>query len=150
MQLYQSDNMPKYLDEFIRYASLYIGLDKLRGEITVNYKSRLEEEAFGTCWGDRRECEINIAKTTFGQPISREDKLKTIAHELTHAYQYLTGKLKCDTNLDEDRVMWKSVWEGKVWRYRPENESKKPWELEAVKFENEVYACYLEDKSLYK
>ena len=150
MQLYQSNNMPKYLDEFIRYSCVYLGLDKLRGEITINYKPRLDEEAYGTCWGDRSECEINIAMTTFGEKISREDKLKTVAHELTHAYQYLTGKLKCETDADETNVLWKSVWEGKVWRYKPENESKKPWEIEAVKFENEVYACYLEDKFLYK
>ena len=149
MQLYLSSNIPAYMDDFIRYACVYLGLDKLRGEINITYKTRLDEEAFGCCWGDRRECEIQIGSRTFGESISREDKLKTIAHELTHAHQYLTGKLKCDPSFTEGK-MWTSTWEGKTYRYKPENETKKPWEVEAVHFENEVYYCYLEDKCLYK
>jgi len=150
MQLYQSSRTPKYIDDFTRYAMVYLGLDKLRGEVTVLLKDKLADEAYGVCWGDRRECEIHIASTSFGVTVSREDRLKTIAHELTHAYQYLTGKLKCDPSCGEDSKMWKSMWEGKVYRYKPENESKKPWEKEAVHFENEVYYCYLEDLDLYK
>ena len=150
MQLYQSERTPKYVNEFTRYAMVYLGLNKLRGNVTVLLKPQLDGEAYGVCWGDRQECEIHIASTSFGVKVSREDKLKTIAHELTHAYQYLTGKLKCDPTCTEEHKMWKSIWEGKAYRYKPENETKKPWELEAVKFENEVYSCYLEDKSLYK
>ena len=150
MQLSQSKNMPKYMDDFIRYACVYLGLDKLRGEIHISYRTRLEGECYGMCWGDRQECEIQIASQTFGETISREDKLKTIAHELVHAYQYLTGKLKCDPeNLDIDKE-WSSLWEGKQYRYMPDDEKSKPWEIEAVHFENEVYYCYLEDNSLYK
>ena len=145
MRLYLSKNIPNYMDDFIRYACVYLGLDKLRGEINITYKTKLDGEAYGLCWGDRRECEVQIASQTFGETISREDKLKTIAHELTHAYQYLTGKLKCDPdNIDLDKE-WSSLWEGKQYKYRPDDESGKPWEVEAVHFENEVYYCYLED-----
>ena len=150
MQLYQSKRTPKYIDEFTRYAICYLGLDKLRGEISVHLKSRLDAESYGVCWGDRRECEIHVAHTSFGERVSREDKLKTIAHELTHAYQYLTGKLKCDTSITEENRMWKSVWEGKTYRYKPHNEWNKPWELEAVRYENEIYACWLEDRDMYQ
>ena len=116
MQLYLSKNIPNYMDDFIRYACVYLGLDKLRGEINITYKTKLDGEAYGLCWGDRRECEIQIASQTFGETISREDKLKTIAHELTHAYQYLTGKLKCDPdNIDLDKE-WSSLWEGKQYK----------------------------------
>lgn len=145
MQLYLGSNIPNYMEDFIRYACVYLGIDKLRGEITINYKTRLDGEAYGLCWGDREECEIQIASRTFDETISREDKLKTIAHELTHAYQYLTGKLKCDPDNRELDKMWSSLWEGKRYRYRPDNESSKPWEKEASHFENEVYYCYLED-----
>ena len=145
MQLYLSDHLPKYMLEFIDYAVKYLGLDKLRGEIMIDYERSLPEESYGECFGDRSEVAINIARTTFGVTISREDKLKTLAHELTHAKQYLTGKLKCDTDITEESKMWKSVWEGKTYRYKPENEPKKPWEVEAVKFENEIYCKYLED-----
>ena len=150
MRLYQSNRTPKYIDEFTRYAMVYLGLDRLRGEITVTLKDQLEGESYGLCWGDRRECEIHIASTSFGVKVSREHKLKTVAHELTHAHQYLTGKLKCDSTCDEEQEMWKSTWGGMIHRYKPENEPKKPWELEAVRFENEIYYSYLEDKNLYK
>ena len=144
MQLYLGSNIPQYMEEFIDFAVGYLGIDRLRGEISITYKTRLEEEAFGVCWGDRSECEIQIGSTTFGEKISREDKLKTIAHELTHARQYLTGQLKCDTSCTTENKMWKSIWEGKVYRYRPQNEVNKPWETEAVELESEIYEEWLE------
>jgi len=150
MRLYLSNNTPKYMSDFINYAACYLGLDKLRGEITITYKTTLEEEAYGLCWGDRQECEIHIGSRSFGAKITRENKLKTIAHELTHAYQYLTGKLKCDPEPEDLDMEWASVWEGERLAYKRDEETEQPWEREAVYFENEVYYCYLEDKSLYK
>jgi len=148
MQLYLGSNMPKYMEQFVYYATCYLGLDKLRGEIVINYKPRLEEESYGLCHGDRKEVEIQIASTTFGQSISREDKLKTIAHELTHAHQCLTGKMKTSTTGEEDS--WFTHWKKRKYRYDPEgDETSKPWEVEAVKFENEIYACWIEDKEMY-
>jgi hypothetical protein len=148
MQLYLGSNVPKYMEQFVYYATCYLGLDKLRGEITINLKNRLEEESFGLCYGDRKEAEIQIASTTFGQSISREDKLKTIAHELVHAHQYLTGKMKTFTAGGEES--WVTQWKKRKYRYNPDGDEKsKPWELEAVKFENEIYACWLEDKDMY-
>jgi hypothetical protein len=145
MQLYLGSNVPKYMEQFVYYATCYLGLDKLRGEITINLKNRLEEESFGLCYGDRKEAEIQIASTTFGQSISREDKLKTIAHELAHAHQYLTGKMQTFTAGGEES--WVTQWKKRKYRYNPDGDEKsKPWELEAVKFENEIYACWLEDK----
>ena len=149
MQLYLSDHLPKYMVEFIDYAVEYLGLDKLRGEILVEYKRRLPEESYGECFGDRSEVEINIAQTTFGQTISREDKLKTVAHELTHAHQYLTGKMRCVSEGVEDEE-WVTHWKKRKYKYRPDKESSQPWEVEAIKYENEIYSKYLEHRSLYK
>ena len=150
MRLYLSNNTPKYMSDFINYAACYLGLDKLRGEINITYKTSLEEEAYGLCWGDRHECEIHIGSRSFGAKITRENKLKTIAHELTHAHQYLTGKLKCDPEPEDLDNEWASVWEGERLAYKRDEETEQPWEREAVYFENEVYYCYLEDKSLYQ
>ena len=80
MQLYLGSNMPKYMEQFVYYATCYLGLDKLRGDIVINYKTRLEEESYGLCQGDRREVEIQIASTTFGRGISREDKRRIQIH----------------------------------------------------------------------
>ena len=151
MQLYLSDYLPKYMVDFIDYAVEYLDLDKLRGEIFVEYKRRLPEESYGECFGDRSEVEINIAQTTFGQGISREDKLKTIAHELTHARQYLTGTMRCVSEGKRDRDEdWVTHWKKRKYKYRPDKESSQPWEVEAVKYEKEIYDQYLEEKHLYK
>ena len=144
MQLYLSNNIPIYMAEFIDFACQYLGLDKLRGDITIEYKRRLPEESYGECFGDRREAEINIAQTTYGESISREDKLKTIAHELTHAHQYMSGKMKCTDEGPED-TDWVTHWKSRKYKYNPKKEQDQPWEKEAVRFENEIYSKWVED-----
>lgn len=138
MRLYLSDHLPNYMVEFIDYAVEYLGLDKLRGEILIEYKRRLPEESYGECFGDRSEVEINIAQTTFGETISREDKLKTLAHELTHAKQYLTGTMRCVSEEDGDEE-WVTHWKKRKYKYKPSKELDQPWEREAVKYENLIY-----------
>ena len=135
MQLYLGCDVPKYMERFIHFACEELGLNYLRGDISVYVSRRLDEESFGLCWGDRSEAEIHIANTQWGESISREDKLKTLAHELTHAYQYLTGALKCDISSD----VFKSTWHKKVYRYLPEEEADLPWEIEARKQEERIY-----------
>lgn len=138
MQLYLSDYLPQYMVDFIDYAVEYLELDKLRGEILIEYKRKLPEESYGECFGDRSEVEINIAQTTFGVTISREDKLKTLAHELTHAKQYLTGTMKCVSE-DDGEDEWVTHWKKRKYKYRPDKESNQPWEKEAIKYENLIY-----------
>jgi hypothetical protein len=115
----------------------YLGLNSLRGEVNICLKKSLDDDAFGLCWGDDREIEIWIASSQFGVPISRENKLRTIAHELVHARQYLRRELKgyCDkTN--------STRWKGMQYRYK-DDESDTPWELEAHKYELIVYDAWL-------
>ena len=138
MQLYLSNNMPNYMREFVDFACQYLGLDKLRGDVSVTLKGTLDGESFGLCWGDRREAEIQIASKQWGEPVSRENKLRTIAHELTHAHQYLTGRLKCDPNSDD----LKSRWQGEWHTYTAEEESNMPWEMEACGKEITIYELW--------
>jgi hypothetical protein len=135
VQCYLSKNMPKYMVDFVHFSMQRLGLDKLRGEVHIALKGTLDGESYGLCWGDRREAEIQIASKQWGTPVSREDKLKSIAHELTHAHQYLTGRLKCDLASDE----YNSTWLGEQYRYRPEAEIRLPWEVEAVENERDIY-----------
>ena len=141
MRLYLSKNIPKYMEEFIHFSCHQLGLDKLRGEISISLRGTLEGESFGLCWGDRREVEIAIASKQWGEPLSREDKLRTIAHELTHAWQYLTGALKC---LPADGI-YESRWQGMQYRYFPEDETTMPWEAEAIEQEKVIYSRWCGD-----
>jgi hypothetical protein len=138
MQLYQSENMPQYMKRFIVFACKELGIHRLRGDLHIDLKRNLEEESFGLCWGDRSAAEIQIATKQWGAPVSREDKLKTLAHELTHAYQYFTGHLIAGET-DE----YASTWLGETVSYTPEDENRTPWELEASDYEERIYEAWL-------
>ena len=138
LQLYLSRNTPQYMKEYIDFAVEFLGLYQLRGEIRIDLAKRnLEEEAFGLCWGNRREAEIQIASKQWGKRVSREDKLKTIAHELTHAYQYLKGELV--VNRWNDNI---SRWKDREIHFDPKNETQMPWEVHAIDMENQIYDLY--------
>ena len=142
MQLYLGSNVPKYMEEFVHFAMGHLGLDKLRGNLHFTLaRANLEEESFGLCWGDRRISEIQIASKQWGSPVSREDKLKTLAHELTHAYQYFTGHLIAGETED-----YASTWLGERIPYTPEDETQTPWELEASDYEERIYEAWLNRK----
>ena len=119
MQLYLSENIPKYMSDFTQFCCDEIGLSSLRGEVFLNLKQgSIESDSYGITWGDDREVTVLIATHQFGKPLSREDKLKTVAHELVHAHQFLTRKMR---EMDEvDR-----------------------WELDAIESEEILYEEWL-------
>jgi len=124
--------------EFIDFATNYLSINKLRGDLNIKLKENLEENSFGLCWGDKQEVDIYIASKQWGQTISREDKLRTLAHEITHAHQYLTGHLVAADV--EDMV---AKWLGEDYPYTLENEHETPWESEAVICEERIYNAWL-------
>ena len=77
------------------------------------------------------------------RPISRENKLKTLAHELTHAYQYLTGTLVAgDIDLD-----FMSTWQGDIISLHCQiTENDTPWEVEAHDYEERIYEAWMNRK----
>ena len=139
MQLYLGSNVPKYMEDFVVFAMKHLGLDKLRGNLHFTLaRANLEEESFGLCWGDRGEVEMHIASRQWGSPVDREDKLKTIAHEMTHAHQYFVGHL-----VPGEQEDFESTWLGEKITYEPENEHLTPWEVEASEVENRIYERWL-------
>jgi hypothetical protein len=139
MNLYLSKNMPAYMRVYADFASNYIGLDKLRGEVCVKLKyGTIDDDSYGLCWGDNYGAEIDIATVTCGESISREDKLKTLGHELVHARQYLKREL-----VAPNAPRHCERWQGIDMMYDPVNESSMPWELEATKLEDEIYNAFL-------
>lgn len=142
MQLTFNASAPKYLTEFATFACQYLGLDRLRGEIEIEYKyGSLDEEVYGLCWGDSSECTIHLASQQWGAAIPRKEKLMTLAHELTHAKQYLTRELIA-RNTDE----YVTRWHGKDIPFNPKTESKQPWETEATKYEHLIYEAWVNSR----
>ena len=134
MRLYPSKGTPKYMLEFIDFCCKDLGLDKLRGDIVIDFKrGALDGQSFGLTWGDSREVTIEIAGTQHGEKVSKKDKLQTVAHELTHAHQYLTHKMK---NME---YVVSVVWEGKKVTSDKYFDTEMPWEVEAEEAELRLY-----------
>lgn len=142
MQLAFNTSAPKYMTEFATFACQYLGLHRLRGSIEIEYKyGALEDEVYGLCWGDARECTIQIGTRQWGESISKKEKMMTLAHELTHAKQYLTKALVA-SNTDE----YVTRWHGKDICYNPKTERNQPWETEASEYEQLIYDAWIESR----
>ena len=105
---------------------------KLRRNVNVDVwiYNAVEEQAGGYCWGDKRQVEIEIARTSEGYRYTREELLTNLPHELIHAKQFITGELS-PTNM-----RWKKADYTKV------PYSQQPWEREAYRWEKRLYEKY--------
>lgn len=113
----------QYVKNVIRYF-----IPKLRRVIYVNISvtNALEDNCLGFCLGDKRNIEIELSRTCFNKPISFEQQMITLAHELVHAKQFLTGQLSPKLR------NWKG--EANVQPY-----SRSPYEREAYRKETWLY-----------
>jgi len=98
--------------------------------IDIEFTSRLDGESLGFCIGDKSEASIQIAKKSFEEKLSFLTQMQTLAHELTHAKQFLRGELGYD---DNGSFTWKNRL-GKGYKYK-----NQPWEKEAQKYEKLLF-----------
>lgn len=49
--------------------------------------------------------------------------------------------MRCVSEEDGDEE-WVTHWKKRKYKYKPENEVKQPWEVEAVKYENKIYESW--------
>jgi len=106
---------------------------KLRRNVNVDVyvHTALEEQAGGYCWGDKKDVEIEIARTSEGYRFSREELLINLTHELVHAKQFISGELT-------GKAM--STWKRSDHSKTPY--SHQPWEREAYYWEKRLYEQY--------
>jgi hypothetical protein len=83
----------------------------------------------GWCEYDGENFEIEIKES-----LSREELIKTVAHEMVHVKQYLTGELV------EERC--KRIWKGVD--HTDDTHFNYPWEIEAYKLEEILYKSFEE------
>lgn len=89
---------------------------------------RRNAKMWGACTNDIDCVTIEIDKT-----LSRKNTLKTLAHELVHAKQFLEGELDCIGDY------W--IWHGEIVLESYENE---PHEVEANSLETVLYSSFME------
>lgn len=146
MLVYYHARTPQYIEEFVEWCCEELGVDKLRGWIDFRWHyGELEDNAFGLCAGDSREISIQVATRQFGEPISYEDKLKTTAHELVHARQYLRREL---TQHPDEWDLPVSRWKGRKIHYGKGKygEEDTPWEKEARRLEEKLFKKWMEEE----
>jgi hypothetical protein len=129
------------LKKDIPIVDLY--LDNLQKELKINrlysrliditFKKWVQEgTADGDCIGDTKYVKINICKQ-----LSFEDQMKTLAHEMVHAEQFLRGDLT-DTFMYKGRNFSECVYENQ------------PWELRAHAQEEKLYKkCFPHNDDIY-
>lgn len=107
-----------------------LGIHRFKNKvIEINFTKKIDG-AYGLCEGDTDYAEITLAKycPIDGRKLGYLEIMKTLAHEMVHARQFLRGQLTC-----EGGFAWKGK-KGEGWKY--ENQ---PWEKEAYKLEKELF-----------
>jgi hypothetical protein len=123
---------PKRLYEFAEQCLDYLDFGNISGDIYIHTNKNLKWE-HGLAWGDREMVEIELS-THPACTKSIFDLRTTLAHELVHARQYLTGQMRVYTNSPI------TVFKGRKYqhnRYRID-ERNSPWEKEAYRLEKEI------------
>jgi len=84
----------------------------------------------------------NIRPRSFILEISNqlegEELIKTIAHELVHVKQYVKGELK-----ERHKPNYYHMWHKELVIVNDDNFYDVPWEVEARKFESDLYNLYV-------
>jgi hypothetical protein len=101
--------------------------------IFITFKKWVQNgTADGDCIGDKTYARINVSKQ-----LSFEDQMKTLAHEMVHAEQFLRGDLT-DTFMYKGRNFSECVYENQ------------PWELRAHAQEEKLYKkCFPHNDDIY-
>jgi len=87
------------------------------------------ESALGLCSFDfNNNLNIKIAKKCNGKEVDLNQKMSTLAHEMTHCKQFLKGELHG------------LIWHGKD--YENVSYEERPWEIEANQYQEKMYKRY--------
>lgn len=124
--------------------ALYFFEEKLKLDeydyVTVRVKVTKNIDVFGYCSIDEID-EDNCAHTIIMEIQTGQDKFEiihTLAHEMVHVSQYVTGQLSADLN----------VWKGEEIDSDSLNYEEHPWEIEAEEIGNELYEAWKDNETI--
>ena len=112
--------------------------------IELEFCKTLDQGAMGFTFMGDDEKDIFIQIDHRLSRIEGRDKLiETVAHEMVHAWQMATGRLK-----DKFRGGYKQLWkckDGKYRNYHNTEYAKQPWEVEAYKMQGPLTKLFMKE-----
>lgn len=129
----------KQFQNYIDACAAVLGLDQYNGELEFEFKKKLDQDAAGYAWDmDDGDVAIEIATHVQGEKLPIVDVLQNIAHEMIHAEQMASGRMK-DFGIqlasagDCQTMVHAVEWEGEVLTNVKYDDQ--PWEIEAYSYE---------------
>ena len=112
--------------------------------IELEFCKTLDQGAMGfTFMGDDDKDIFIQVDHRLGRIEGRDKLIETIAHEMVHAWQMATGRMK-----DKFRGGYKQLWKCKDGKYRNYNKTayeKQPWEVEAYKMQRPLTETFMKE-----
>lgn len=107
--------------------------------LSTGYDQASDTMAYCDFMPETPRCFDIVFNNTLYRDITYKNYLTTIFHELTHADQYLTGRLKCKNPRNSPPYF---VWKNKRY-YEDSDYWREPWEIEAYGTEACAYAKFV-------
>lgn len=129
---------PRWAGPFIEQVADRLDMRDMNAQIRFFFVPEIEEDKriLGKCYAEKQNlCDIYIAHSAFSRKDSRELKLNTIAHEMVHAHQFLSGRL----GVNYMNRGWCWMWQGARYSDIDRTDEDLPWEREAYLMENVLY-----------
>lgn len=119
----------KIVNEYVARLCVALNIHRFTARgVGIVFMNHCDGDAQGLCSGDKEVAVVHIAKKGY----THLEQMKTLAHEMVHARQFLRGQLTCEGGF---------AWKGrKADGFEYMNQ---PWEKEAYRLENELFVqCY--------
>jgi hypothetical protein len=126
-----------YWTDFICECYDILELNKSGGHVDLIFVGEIQGGLLGSTVHLDGVVDIEIAISSMGNPVGFDDMCLTIAHEMVHAEQYLSGRLEQHNLTTNDNGEWtyKYVWCGKDFVMPGKS---RPWEDEAYQKEAQL------------
>lgn len=133
MEIYLEDNGYD-VEDYIYAVAAVLGLEQYEGDISIELMKKCDGDAGGYCYGDENDIEIEIATHVQGEALDIETIKVNIAHEMIHAQQIASCRLK-DHGLqivnsgDGESIVKLAEWDGEY--HTNTKYEDQPWEIDA-------------------
>ena len=127
----KSEKLKQFLTDACMFYTKQLGFRKRKRQLDININIGREDDILGLCEFNQDyiwpEIDIHINRDS-----SKEEMLKTLAHELTHAKQFLRKEL---AQKRDGKMYWKGT-----------QSDKQEWEDEAYIMEEQLYNEYVNER----